>query len=89
MSGLLGRLYDQMDRKTHQDADIQGLGHPVAWNAGRETSRYAVNIAGGRSAVVVDVAGQTGLVVGIADQEHSLDRGELRAREHGQSVNLS
>lgn len=53
---------------TYVDADVQSLGDPVAWDA-TERCGEPVDVQSGCASVVVDVAGETGLVLGIPDEE--------------------
>lgn len=71
---------------TYLDANIQSLGHPVGRDTGASAGRETVDVLGGGAAVVVDVAGEAGLVVGVADEEDGLDGVEGGAGQLGEGV---
>jgi hypothetical protein len=71
---------------TYVSADIKCLANPVGRNATNEDGE-TIDIFGGSSTVGVDVTSQTRLVVGVSDEENTLDRVERSTSELGHSVN--
>ena len=63
------------------DANVQSLADPVARDACGPESRETVDISSGCAAVVVDIAGQTRLVLWVTDEEDALDGVEVGAGE--------
>lgn len=74
------------EEETYLDANIQSLGHPVRRDTGASAGGETVDVLGAGAAVVVDVAGQAGLVVGVADEEDGLDGVEGGAGQLGEGV---
>jgi hypothetical protein len=73
---------------TYVSADIQGLANPVGRNATNEDGE-AIDVLGGSSTIGVDIASQTRLVVGVANEEDTLDGVECSTGELGHSINGS
>lgn len=73
-------------RGTYIDTNILRLRDPVAGDAAGAEGREAVDVPGCGAAVVVDVAGEAGLVVRVADEEDALDGVEGGAGQLGQGV---
>lgn len=71
--------------RTYESANIHSLGNPVLGDGAKEDGE-AVDILGSRTAVDVDVAGQAGLVHGVADEEGALDGVEAGARQAAHGV---
>jgi hypothetical protein len=68
-----------------ESANIHGLGNP----SGRDTaeqSRQTVHVLGGGAAVGVDIAGEAGTVLWVADEEDALDCVHGGAGEAGHGV---
>ena len=53
--------------------NIKRLGDPVGWDTVGSKGLEAIDVLGRGAAVGVDVAGQTGLVLWVADQEDAFD----------------
>ena len=73
-------------RRTYINTNILGLGDPVTGDAAGAKRRKAIDVPGRGAAVVVDVAGQAGLVVRVADEEDALDGVEGGTGQLGQGV---
>ena len=67
-------------------ADIERLGDPVGWNTVGPKSLEAIDVLGRGAAVGVDVAGESGLVLRVADEEDAFDGGEGGASQLGEGV---
>jgi hypothetical protein len=67
-------------------ADIQSLANPVGRYATKQDGE-TVDILGGSSAVGVDIASQTRLVVRVTNEEDTLDCVERSTSKLGHSVN--
>lgn len=68
-----------------ESAHIHGLGNPSSRDTAEE-GRKAIDVLGGGAAVGVDVAGQAGAVLRVADEEDALDGVHGGAGEAGHGV---
>ena len=68
-----------------ESAHIHGLGNPSRGNTAKQ-SRKSIDVLGGGAAVGVDIAGETGTVLWVADEEDSLDGVHVGAGELGHGV---
>jgi hypothetical protein len=68
-----------------ESANIHGLGNPSGGNS-TEQSRQTVYVLGGGAAIGVDIAGETGTVLWVADEEDTLDCVHGGAGETGHGV---
>lgn len=77
---------DKEAEGTYIDTNILRLGDPIARDTAGAESREAIDVPGRGAAVVVDVAGEAGLVVRVADEEDALDGVEGGAGQLGEGV---
>jgi hypothetical protein len=74
--------------KTYGSANVQGLRDEARGNGvGAIVLRDTVEVASGSAAIAVDVASQTRLVQGVANEENTLNSSGLSAGKLDQSIN--
>jgi hypothetical protein len=73
----------------YPNANIQCLRNPIAGNASGEATGQAVDVSGSGATVVVNIASQPSLVVGIADKENALDSIECSTSQARQGIHSS
>jgi len=68
-----------------ESANIHGLGHPSSRDAAKD-GRKTIDVLGGGATVGIDVAGKARAVLGVADEEDTLDGVHGGAGEAGHGV---